>query len=189
MGALVGASMSSCGSSPSMPIGPSTPTSAAINLSGTWSGTGSDSFGPELVTWMLTQSGTSVSGTAELNAVNPADGSCGSCHKVKKGTFSGTLSGASLSVTMTFPAGGDVPTPICVVDLSGSATVLEVRHTVQKQPLRDILGHCVQPSVPSLNKLLAIVIRGPRPVVGKRQRVSEEISPIRTPGTFRAQRT
>jgi hypothetical protein len=127
MGALVGASMSSCGSSPSMPIGPSMPTSAAINLSGTWSGTGSDSFGPELVTWMLTQSGTSVSGTAELNAVNPADGSCGSCHKVKKGTFSGTLSGASLSVTMTFPAGGDVPTPICVVDLSGSATVLDRR--------------------------------------------------------------
>jgi hypothetical protein len=125
MGTLVGASMWSCGSSPAMPIGPSAPTTASINVSGTWSGTGSDSFGPELVTWVLTQSGTSVSGSAELNAVNPADGSCGSCHKVKKGTFSGTLSGASLSVTMTFPAGGDVPTPICVVDLSGSATVLD----------------------------------------------------------------
>jgi len=46
---------------------------------------------------------------------------------VKKGTFSGTLSGASLSVTMKSPAGGDVPTPICVVDLSGSATVLDRR--------------------------------------------------------------
>lgn len=127
MGALVGASMWSCGSTPSMPIGPSTPTTAAINVSGTWSGTGSDSFGPELVTWVLTQSGTAVSGTAELNAVDPADGSCGSCHKVKKGTFSGTLSGASLLVTMKFPAGGDVPTPICVVDLAGSATVLDRR--------------------------------------------------------------
>jgi hypothetical protein len=130
MSTLVGASMWSCGSSTSMPIGPSAPsapTTAAINVSGTWSGTGSDSFGPELVSWVLAQSGTSVSGTAEFNAVNPADGSCGSCHKVKKGTFSGTLSGASLSVTMKFAAGGDVPTPICVVDLTGSATVLERR--------------------------------------------------------------
>jgi len=131
MGALLGTSMWSCGSSsrPSAPITPSAPTPAAITVSGTWTGTGSDSFGPERVTWVLTQSGISVSGTAELNAADPADGSCGSCHKVKRGTFSGTLSGASLSVTMKFPAGGDVPAPMCVVDLSGSATVVDRRMT------------------------------------------------------------
>src|SRR5262245_7552523 len=108
-GVLAGWLLTACGSTPPTmvnPIAPPPPT-AAVNLSGTWSGTGSDSFGPELVTWVLTQSGTSVSGTAALNAVDPADGSCGSCHKVKRGTLTGTLSGTSLSVTMKFPAGGD----------------------------------------------------------------------------------
>lgn len=108
---------------------PSAPTAAAINVSGTWNGTGSDSFSPELVTWVLTQSGTAISGTAELKAANPADGSCGSCHKVKKGTFAGTLSGSVLSAGMNFPAGGDVPAPMCVVDLSGTASVVGERIT------------------------------------------------------------
>src|SRR5262245_22351418 len=126
-GAFVGGLLTACGSSPATsptttnPIAPAPPPAAAINVSGTWSGPGSDSFGPELVTWVLTQSGTSVSGTAALNAVDPADGSCGSCHKVKRGTLTGTLSGSSLSVKMTFPAGGDVPTPICVAELTASA--------------------------------------------------------------------
>jgi hypothetical protein len=126
---LLGAAMSSCGSSPAAPSTPGTPAAAPTNVSGTWTGTGSDSFGPELVTWVLAQSGANVSGIAELNAADPADGSCGSCHKVKRGTLSGTLSGASLSMTMTFPAGGDVPTPICVAELSGIATVMDRRIT------------------------------------------------------------
>ena len=125
IGALVGASLFACQSKPT----PTAPTTAAINLSGTWSGAGSDSFSPELVTWVLTQSGTTVSGTAEFKAVDASDGSCGSCHKVKKGTFDGTLSGSTLSVSMKFPAGGDVPAPICVADLTGTATVLDRRIT------------------------------------------------------------
>lgn len=125
--ALVALSVPACGSSPAPPTVPTAAPVNAINVAGTWSGPGSDSFGPELVTWVLMQSGTAVSGTAELKAADPADGSCGSCHKVKKGTFTGTLSGTTLSVTMKFPAGGDVPTPICVVDLAGSATVLDRR--------------------------------------------------------------
>jgi hypothetical protein len=134
--ACLGAMLSSCGTSsaPSAPASPTAPAApspapgpAPSGVSGTWSGRGSDSFGPELVTWILTQSGTTISGTAQFNAVDPADGSCGSCHKVKRGTVTGTITGSSLTVTMKFPAGGDVPTPICVVDLSGSATVIERR--------------------------------------------------------------
>lgn len=124
--ALGAAALSACQSSPSASI---SPTAAAVNVSGTWNGTGADSFGPELVTWVLAQSGTTVSGTAELKAADPTDGTCGSCHKVKKGTFAGTLSGSSLSVAMKFPAGGDVPAPICVADLSGTATVADRRIT------------------------------------------------------------
>ena len=133
-GLLIALLFAACGSSP-LPTTtasvstPSAPTPAAMSITGTWRGTGSDSFGPELVTWKLTQSGSAVSGVAEMNAVDPADGTCGSCHKVKRGTFSGTLSGTSLSVTMTFPAGADVPSPICVADLAGSATIVDNRMT------------------------------------------------------------
>jgi len=130
-GAILGAALAACGSSPASPTTPpaQNTAAAAINVTGTWNGTGSDSFGPELVTWVLTQSGATVTGTAELKAADPSDGSCGSCHKVRKGTFAGTLSANSLSVSMSFPAGGDVPTPICVTDLSGTATVVDRRIT------------------------------------------------------------
>jgi hypothetical protein len=138
VGALVAASLSACESGSPTPTSlitsttttiPPAPIPSAPNVSGTWNGTGSDSFSPELVTWVLTQSGASVTGTAEFNAVDPSDGSCASCHKIKKGTFTGTLSGTMLSVVMRFPAGGDVPTPICVADLSGTATVADRRIT------------------------------------------------------------
>ena len=88
---------------------------------------GSDSFSPELVTWVITQSGSALSGTAEINAVNPADGTCGSCHKVKRGTLAGTLSGSTVTISMKFPAGGDVPTPICEAELTATGTVVDRR--------------------------------------------------------------
>jgi hypothetical protein len=131
-GALVAALLPACQSTSMAPTTPSaqTPTTtSASNISGTWNGTGSDSYSPELVTWVLTQSGTSVTGTVEFKPLDTADGSCASCHKVKKGTFSGTLSGSALSVAMNFPAGGDVPTPICVAGLNGTATVGDRRIT------------------------------------------------------------
>jgi len=133
--AYLAALLWACGTSspPASPIAPAAPAlepaPATIDVSGIWTGTGSDSFSPELVKWVLSQSGTTVSGTAEFNAVDPADGTCGSCHKVKRGAFAGTLSGSSLSLTMKFPAGGDVPAPICVVDLAGTATVQDRRMT------------------------------------------------------------
>jgi len=126
VGVIVTALLSGCQASPKTPTSPAP---LPINMTGTWNGTGADSFGPERVTWVLTQSGTTVSGTAELKAADPLDGSCGSCHKVKKGTFAGTLSGTSLSIAMTFPAGGDVPAPICVAELTGTATVAVGRIT------------------------------------------------------------
>ena len=129
-GTLVAASLPACQSTSLAPT-PSAqiPSATASNISGMWNGTGSDSYSPELVTWVLTQSGTSVTGTVEFRPLDASDGSCASCHKAKKGTFSGTLSGSALSVAMNFPAGGDVPTPICVADLNGTATVGDRRIT------------------------------------------------------------
>jgi hypothetical protein len=106
---------------------PSVP--APAGLSGTWTGTGSDSFSPELVTLVLTQSGTALSGTAEINAVDPTDGTCGSCHKVKRGTLTGTLSAGTVTISIKFPAGGDVPAPICDADFNATATLADRRMT------------------------------------------------------------
>ena len=116
-----------CGSQ--APSAPSTETPpiavqpARADLTGRWTGTGADSYSPERVTWVLAQSDSTVTGTAEFAPVDPADGSCASCHKLRKGTVSGTLAGATLTLRMNFPAGSDVPTPICVTDLSGTAAM------------------------------------------------------------------
>ena len=113
------------------PTPPPAPPSVAgsVVVTGTWTGRGADSFSPELVTWVIEQSGSALSGTAEINAVDPADGTCGSCHKVKRGTLTGTLSGNTVSISMKFPAGGDVPTPICVAGFSATGTVVDRRIT------------------------------------------------------------
>ena len=98
-------------------------------MGGTWSGTGSDSFSPELVRLVITQGDQSVSGTADLDAVDATDGSCGSCHKVKRGTLSGSVSGNSVTLQLRFPPGGNVPTPICDTSLLATATVASGRLT------------------------------------------------------------
>jgi hypothetical protein len=92
-------------------------------LTGTWSGTGTDSQGATSVTWTLTQSGDSVSGTVRTQAVDPNDGSCNSCHRNKSGTVTGTITGTSVSEGLFFAAGADGdPTPICSQTLDGSAS-------------------------------------------------------------------
>jgi hypothetical protein len=82
-----------------------------------------DSQGATHVTWSLTQTGDSIAGTVETQAVDPADGSCGSCHRNKSGTFTGTMSGTTLTLKMFFAAGADGdPTPACAATLTGSAS-------------------------------------------------------------------
>jgi hypothetical protein len=112
---------------PAAPIAsvPATPaTTPRTGLTGTWSGSGSDSFSAERVTWVLAQSDANVTGTAAFAPVDPLDGSCASCHKLRKGTLSGSFEGATLTLRMSFPADGDGPTPICVTELSGSAAIV-----------------------------------------------------------------
>ena len=93
---------------------------STISLVGTWTGSGSDSLGAEGLTWVLTQSGNTVTGTARMTANN--DGSCASCHKSRAaGTFAGTITGNRLSFQLLFPAGNTAdPTPICDIVLSGT---------------------------------------------------------------------
>jgi hypothetical protein len=101
---------------------------APNNLTGTWNGTARDRFvrnnTPDgmNVTWVLTQTGDTISGTVVTDSLVPGDGSCSSCHRAKSGTVSGTVSGNSLSLTMNFPGGpGDI-TSTCTATFSGTAS-------------------------------------------------------------------
>jgi len=121
----------SCSSSkmPTTPTATPAPTPApqpkALDLAGTWSGTSVDSQGTTVVDWTVTESGNELSGTVKTNAPDPTDGSCNACHRNKSGTFTGTISGSTLTMTMKFAAGvnGD-PTPICSATMTGSADSL-----------------------------------------------------------------
>jgi hypothetical protein len=120
-----------CGSS-TMPTTPTTPSQPAApapqptpqpaSLSGAWTGTSVDAQGTTVVNWTITQTGSTVAGTVTTNAPNPTDGSCNACHRNKSGTFTGTISGDTLTINLFFAAGvnGD-PTPICSATMTGSA--------------------------------------------------------------------
>jgi hypothetical protein len=118
----------SCGGSPAAPtaqpvVDPLPGSAASFAFTGTWSGTATDSQGTTTVTWTLAQTGDTISGTVKTQAVDPADGSCNSCHRNKSGTVSGTISGRTASLRMFFAAGADGdPTPICSQTLDGTAS-------------------------------------------------------------------
>ena len=94
----------------------------ALSLAGTWTGTGSDGLGPETFTWVLAQSGDALSGSVRMRPLSETDGSCASCHKVKDGTISGSVSGSAVTLKMSFALGGTQPTPTCLVTMDVSAS-------------------------------------------------------------------
>jgi hypothetical protein len=116
--------LAGCGSSPAAPAAApgSTPPPSAANLTGTWTGTGSDAQGPETFTWTVTQVGDRITGSVVLDSANPNDGSCGSCHKQKHGTLDGTLSNGALALTLDFPEGGTDITPLCGITMHAATS-------------------------------------------------------------------
>ena len=118
----------SCGGMPAAPAAaplaptPSGTATTTLSVAGIWEGTANDSQGTTLITWVLNQTGSTVSGTVKTQSVDPTDGSCNSCHRNKSGTFTGTLDGTTLTLSMTFAAGvnGD-PTPACKATMTGTA--------------------------------------------------------------------
>lgn len=102
-----------CGSPAAPSSGPGNPT---MNLTGTWTGTATDSTGPGQMAWQITQTGTSFSGT--LTLLDSATGSGG------HGSVTGSLSGASIHFSISIPAGGfDEPFASCTADVSGDGQV------------------------------------------------------------------
>jgi hypothetical protein len=117
-------SLAGCGTSaapnPTSPTNTTPPT--ASNLTGRWTGSGTDPQGPENLTWAVTQSGTNLSGIASIVPGNTTDGSCGSCHKLKDGTLSGTMVGGALTLTLDFPEGGADLTPLCGITITATTS-------------------------------------------------------------------
>jgi hypothetical protein len=101
-----------------------------INLTGTWHGTATDFWVDRsiadgmTVTWVLTHTGSTVSGTVTSRNLIPNDGSCSSCHRVKSGTVTGTVSGATLTLTMSFPGRDGEITPHCSSSFTGTVATL-----------------------------------------------------------------
>lgn len=126
LGGLILWSVSGCGASPTAPaaapVATPVPSASSLNLTGTWNGSGSDAQGPETFTRTLTQTGNGVSGTAILRPANASDGTCGSCHKQKSGTLTGTMSGAVLTLTLAFPEGGSDLTPLCGITMTATTS-------------------------------------------------------------------
>ena len=84
-----------------------------LNLTGTWVGTAGDSSGQLLMTWQLTQSVNTVTGTVTATTTVGAPLYAG-------GSLTGTASPSALSFTITIPRGGIAPLPDCSATFSGT---------------------------------------------------------------------
>lgn len=107
----LGVAGAGCGS-PTQPSAAST----VVNLTGTWSGSASDSSGPGQMTWQMTQTGSSCSGTLTMTDAG--------ANINGRGSVSGSISGPSIRFALSVPAGGfDSPYTSCSADVSGDAQV------------------------------------------------------------------
>ena len=109
---LTAAACSSEGN-PEVPTDPS-PSPTPVNVSGTWSGSATDSSGGGVMSWQLTQADAAISGTATI--IDTATGVSG------RGSVSGTASGSAIRFSIAIPAGGfDSPFASCSATISGDA--------------------------------------------------------------------
>jgi hypothetical protein len=88
---------------------------STTNIGGTWTGNLTTPAGTERVSWILTQSGSSVNGT--VSVVDPT------ALPLFNGTLSGTLTGSTLTYAVTIPAGGVPAIPTCTGHVDGTMTV------------------------------------------------------------------
>jgi hypothetical protein len=89
---------------------PAAPSANTLNVAGSWRGTATDSSGPGSITMQMTQSGTALSGTVSMSVTTVTG----------RGTLTGTVSGSTIRLTITIPAGGfDAPFAGCTATVSG----------------------------------------------------------------------
>ena len=94
---------------------PTEPTTAPSSFAGTWRGNITVSGVTAVMTWTLSQTGTSVSGPVVIALPTGA--------VLLNGTIGGTVSGSSLTYTITVPPGGVVTQPGCSGQISGASAL------------------------------------------------------------------
>jgi hypothetical protein len=118
VGLLVLALGGGCGGTSGGPSPLPTQPSASTpdTLTGTWSGSASDSSGPGLMSWQITQSDMSFSGTVTMT--DSGTGLMG------RGSVSGIVSSGSIRFSISVPAGGfDGPYASCTAEVSGDGQI------------------------------------------------------------------
>jgi hypothetical protein len=93
----------------------SNPTPATLNVTGTWGGDVTFQDVTARMTWMLSQAGTNVSG--------PVLVALSSGTVLLNGMLMGTVSGSTLTYTISVGVGGIPSRPSCTGQLTGSMTV------------------------------------------------------------------
>lgn len=91
--------------------------SAVLNLTGTWSGTATDSSGQVQLIWEVTHTGANLTGP--VRAVSNVG------LQLYRGSVAGTVAGNRLTFTVTVETGGIENLPECSLTLSGQTTDLQ----------------------------------------------------------------
>ena len=94
---------------------PTEPTTPPSSFAGTWRGNVTVTNVTAVMTWTLTQTGTSVSGPVVIALPTGV--------VLMNGTVGGTVSGSSLIYTITVPPGGVATQPGCSGQISGASAL------------------------------------------------------------------
>ena len=94
---------------------PTEPTNSPSSFAGTWRGNVTVTNVTAVMTWTLSQTGTSVSGPVVIALPTGM--------VLMNGTVGGTASGSSLTYTITVPPGGVITQPGCSGQISGASAL------------------------------------------------------------------
>ncbi len=125
-----------CGDDNDSPLDP-TPTPQVLNLAGTWRADVNIPNTPARMVWVLSQSGTAVSGQVTLGLQTGT--------VVLNGALTGTASATSLTYTIAVAPGGIPMNPTCTGQLGGTLTGSS---TTLTGPLNVVSSTCSAP-IPS----------------------------------------
>ena len=119
-GVLISVLAAACGGSSSSPVSPSPSPSS---VTGSWTGTSSDSTGQEKLVWNVTQTGNTMTGTMSFSDTGRS--------MMGSGSMQGTINGSTVSFHMAVPNGGfSGMMSSCAMSVDGQATMSDDGHTM-----------------------------------------------------------
>ena len=123
-GVLISAFAAGCAGSSSSPTFPSpSPSTNLTSVTGSWTGTSSDSTGQEKLVWKVTQTGNSITGTMSFSETGRS--------MMGNGSMQGTIKGSTMSFHMSVPSGGfSGMMSSCAMSVDGQATMSDDGHTM-----------------------------------------------------------